>query len=422
MPYFLSRLSGSALQSTFGSYLSATFTISNFGFLAHATITSRQSNFSRHIRRSLLVLTVLTFTLTVGTFISVPAYPFFFFVLLNGILQAAAGAYLQSAVMALASLFGPSAIQPVLSGQAAVGVLVSLIQALSTGAGIRTKVGAADINNEKDDSPAARAAFLFFGASTVFLVFSIASHAWLTTMPTYKAVVLPFEAMKGVIGGDEEREALVGHRRTADHLPKKDRITDIAKMNSEYNFAVAYVFAVTLSVFPPITASVRSVNPISSPFAHPLLFIAIHFLLFSIGDFTGRYLPTVRIFQFWSSRTHLYMSLSRTLFVPLFLLCNVQRPSSPLTPVPVTGGVVINSDIMFFLIMILFGMSNGYISSLVMMAAPSPEHNPRLKHRPEDVDTAATIAQFCLVGGLVVGSFTSFGVRGAICACNPFTT
>lgn len=56
-----------------------------------------------------------------------------------------------------------------------------------------------------------------------------------------------------------------------------------------------------------------------------------------------------------------------------------------------------------------------------MMAAPSIDHNPKLKGRREDVDVAATVVSFCLVGGLVLGSAASFGVRGAVCGCNPFT-
>lgn len=55
-----------------------------------------------------------------------------------------------------------------------------------------------------------------------------------------------------------------------------------------------------------------------------------------------------------------------------------------------------------------------------MMSAPSLEHNPRLKGRREDVDVAATVATFFLVGGLAIGSIASFAVRGAICDCNPF--
>jgi equilibrative nucleoside transporter 1/2/3 len=66
-----------------------------------------------------------------------------------------------------------------------------------------------------------------------------------------------------------------------------------------------------------------------------------------------------------------------------------------------------------------FGLSNGYVSSLCLMAAPSLEHNPRLKGRKEDVDLAAPIANFCVVGGMVVGSMLSFTVRAIVCACNP---
>jgi equilibrative nucleoside transporter 1/2/3 len=42
--------------------------------------------------------------------------------------------------------------------------------------------------------------------------------------------------------------------------------------------------------------------------------------------------------------------------------------------------------------------------------------------RKEDVDSAAVIASFCIVGGLVMGSVLSFIVRAIVCACNPFHT
>jgi solute carrier family 29 (equilibrative nucleoside transporter), member 1/2/3 len=96
-------------------------------------------------------------------------------------------------------------------------------------------------------------------------------------------------------------------------------------------------------------------------------------------------------------------------------MCNIQRPSasSPSTP-------LINSDVLFMLILLAFGLSNGYVSSMCMISAPSLEHNPRLEGRKEDVDVAATVASFCLVGGLAIGSIASFAVKGAVCDCNPF--
>ena len=41
-PYFLTQLEGSSLQRTFPSYMSLIFTAANFGFLAHATATTKQ--------------------------------------------------------------------------------------------------------------------------------------------------------------------------------------------------------------------------------------------------------------------------------------------------------------------------------------------------------------------------------------------
>ncbi len=41
-PYFISRLQRSSIRSTFASYLATTFTLTNFTFLAHATLTSKK--------------------------------------------------------------------------------------------------------------------------------------------------------------------------------------------------------------------------------------------------------------------------------------------------------------------------------------------------------------------------------------------
>lgn len=164
-------------------------------------------------------------------------------------------------------------------------------------------------------------------------------------------------------------------------------------------------------MFPPITISIVPTNPAT----HPLLFSAVHFLVFSIGDLTGRYMCSIPRLLIWSSRRLLSLSLARTLFIPIFLMCNIQRGG-----IAIPSTAFISSDILYMLILLLFGVSNGYVSSLCMMSASSVEHNPYLKGRVEDVDVTATVAQFFLIGGLVVGSFASFAVRAAICDCNPF--
>ncbi|KAF9452165.1 hypothetical protein P691DRAFT_756628 [Macrolepiota fuliginosa MF-IS2] len=410
-PYFLKRLAGSGIEHTFSSYLSTTFTAANFIILAHATVTSKHTSPSKRARISIVWLVVLTSFLVFSTFfVSTPGL-FFTFVLINGAAQAGAGSYLQTAVIAVASLFGPAAVQAMMAGQAAVAVAVSGVQVMSAAASTWGKAS----SYTSDGSAEERSAFIFFTLSTLFLVASAGAHAWLIDMPAYKAIAAPLEqqAAKAHHAALDTitPQPLVSRGRSEAGDDRRQAIR-VAKANIIYEVAVAYVFLITLAVYPPITTSIMPVNPET----HPLLFSSIHFLVFNIGDFLGRYICSFPIFLVWSRKRILGMSLARTLFIPLFLMCNVQRPSLMVTSTP-----IINSDFIFMLILFVFGWSNGYVSSLCMMSAPSIEHNPRLKGRVEDVDVAATVASFCLVGGLVLGSIASFAVKSAVCQCNPFT-
>jgi equilibrative nucleoside transporter 1/2/3 len=128
----------------------------------------------------------------------------------------------------------------------------------------------------------------------------------------------------------------------------------------------------------------------------------MQWLIVTVGDYLGRtYLPQISFLLVTSAPRILVLSLSRSLFVPLFLLCNIS-PSST-SPKP-----YINSDTLYFLILLSFGTTNGYISSLSMITASSPALNPRIVE--EEKDVAGTLAAFCLVAGLAGGSLCSFGV------------
>jgi len=102
------------------------------------------------------------------------------------------------------------------------------------------------------------------------------------------------------------------------------------------------------------------------------------------------------------------MALLRTLFIPIILFCNIQRPSTEFPVHP-----VFCSDTLYMVILIALGISNGYVSTLCFLAVSSLEHNHRLKGY-EDVDVAATLAGFVVAVGLAVGSLFSFGVRAVI--------
>ncbi|EIW61775.1 uncharacterized protein TRAVEDRAFT_143867 [Trametes versicolor FP-101664 SS1] len=411
-PYFLSRLEGSSVKGTFSSYLSTAFTIPNLLFLAHATATSKKASNTRRVLSALGFLAALSFMLTLSTYMHPAAGGFTAFVLLNAVGQAAAGSYLQTAVVAVASQFGPVAMQAVMSGQAAVAVAISGVQVMSALASVR---GVSPQQVVLSSEPAERSAFIFFGLSTAFLIVCAAVQMWLVSLPAYKSVV----AQGATRGLDTPEESALLEASSTDpddrsfrKEDEKHHVIRIAKTNKVYEIAVSYVFVVTLAVFPPITISVQP----TSPLVHPLVFSAVHFLMFNIGDFTGRSICSLPRLHVWSARRLLSLSLLRTLFIPVFLMCNVQWASVSSS----SHGPLINSDFLFMLIVLLFGVSNGYVSSMCMMAAPSLAHNPRLKGRAEDVDVAATVASFCLVTGLALGAMLSFGVRAVVCDCNPF--
>jgi len=146
-----------------------------------------------------------------------------------------------------------------------------------------------------------------------------------------------------------------------------------------------------------------------NPGIHPLLFTAVHFLVFNIGDLVGRYSCSFPRLVVWSARKILAMSLLRTLFIPLILSCNVLRPATTLPVSP-----IISSDILFMVIMLTMGYTNGFVSSLALLAVSSVEHNPRLKGRREDVDVAATLGGSFVIVGLASGALSSFGVQAMI--------
>jgi len=378
----------------------------------------------------MLWLALLTCILTITTFIDLPEGTFATFTIVTGIALAAAGSYLQTSTIAVASLFGPTVIQSMMSGQGVVGVVLSTVQLISAASSLHvSEEGPADGVAET------KSARLFFGISASFLLACYVANAWMTRLPSFRAVVPvdsePWKSRRLSVSADPRSPVIdAPHYSAPDSKALWDRILSVARRNIIYEIAIAYVFVITLvshitsfgsrdvtcaiqSVFPTITISIVSTNPA----IHPLLFSSLHFVVYNVGDWFGRYLCGIPRLLIWCARRLLILSLLRTLFIPLFLACNLQHDaSSPSTP------PIINSDLLFMLLLFAFGVSNGYVSSMGLIAAPSLEHNPRLKGRKEDVDIAAPIASFCLVGGLVIGSILSFIVRAIVCSCNPFFT
>ena len=184
-------------------------------------------------------LILLMFALTVSTYFHPAPGLFFVFIMLNGITQAAAGSYLQTAVIAVASPFGPTAIQAVMTGQAAIGVAVSAVEVLSAAGSLSTSPSPEAFAASE---PEEKSALVFFALSTLFMIVSAGAQMFLTRLSVYKTLMEQFQQT-----ADHALSTSQANMRELEERESKRRqLVRVGKANLIYNFAVAYVFIVTL--------------------------------------------------------------------------------------------------------------------------------------------------------------------------------
>ncbi|KAN0081526.1 Nucleoside transporter domain containing protein [Tylopilus felleus] len=406
--FFLSRLAGSSFYTTYSSYSSSAYTCTKLVWQFYCTVTSKQSSASRRISGSLTGMIFVVTLLCLSTFIPTTPSTFFVFALVAAAALGLAASYHCTAVYAGAALFGAPFLRAVLSGQAAIAVVVSAVQVASAIIALWGSSPMSVLVNTmgaggRDDQAEALAARIFFGVSAVFLCITLGSFTWLTRQPLYKSVTSALEQHRRAGVADERSGLLADNSRSPSSAPNSD-IYRVFRQNLVFMFSIAYVFVVTLAIYPVVTARVRPVNP----HFHPMLFTAVHFLVMNTGGFIGQYSCSFPCLRVWSGKKILAMSLLRTVFIPLVLFCNVERRVT--SPVP----SIIHSDILFMLIMLIMGYSTGYVAALTVLAVSSLEHNPRLEGRREDVDVAAALYGSCMILGLALGSLSSFGVLALI--------
>ncbi|CAB4068554.1 SLC29A1_2_3 [Lepeophtheirus salmonis] len=123
------------------------------------------------------------------------------------------------------------------------------------------------------------------------------------------------------------------------------------------------------SVFPALTSLISStVDPHHATEWHTKYFIPIgSFLMYNIGDYFGRFLAGWIQWPKPSSMGSyilLFSSISRIIFIPLFLCCNIQPDNRYYTD------VYIESDAAFIILIIIFSITNGYIGNICLMFGP----------------------------------------------------
>ena len=313
---------------------------------------------------------------------------------------------IQNGLFAYVTGFGrPEYTQAIMSGQAIAGVLPPLAQIVAVlavpGRDTKHSNPPADQDRPSDPSENPWSAFAYFSAATTVSVLSLLAFFYLlrrsSSMSQHSSIFS--DATKATANGTAEGSVVDGNLAadSGDYDPplappsrESIPLTTLFRKLPFLSLAVFICFGVTM-VFPVFTASIQSVN--STPGE---IFIPVAFLMWNLGDLMGRLItlyPTINLTHYPFAL--FCFAMSRFIFIPLYMLCNIGG-----------NGAIVKSDIFYLVVVqLLFGITSGYIGSNCMMAIPEWV-------KEEEREAAGGYMGLCLVAGLTAGSLLSFAVGG----------
>lgn len=339
---------------------------------------------------SLAVILVVFLLTAVLVKIDVGPLPFFTITMIKIICINSFGAILQSSLFGLAGILPASYTTPIMSGQGLAGTFAafSMICALASGSALQ-------------DS-----AFGYFITACVVILLAILAYIVLPRMEFFQYFMesngsrpaTDEENKMDLLKKDSTEEKRPVVSLTEEEAKPTVSVVNIFKQIWVMALSVCFIFTVTIGTFPAVTVEVKTT--VANGGAWETYFIPVScFLLFNLMDWAGRSLTAVCM---WPGKDSMWLPILvglRIVFIPLFMLCNVQ----PRNFLP----VLFAHDAWYIFFMIFFAFSNGYLASLCMCFGPKkvPQH---------EAETAGAIMAFFLSLGLALGAGVSFAFRALV--------
>lgn len=450
--YFKGRFCGTPLEDSFENYFSFSFTISQTIGLAISIGIQDRLTLKSKVVYPLIVYSLL-FALTTGLVaVSMDATALFWITLLTTVLCGLCGATLSGGLYGLGAMLPPAYIAAVMSGNGLAGLVVSMSSLLTTWGGGQPESFCSSSENTSSQSSCVQStdfsALAYFCIATFVLLSCAVLFLFLQKLPftQYYLMRADNNETSNPSFGDCGRltDPLI---RAEDTLPSGGTVSALHKGNgsttainqgndnddrtflrsvsSDNNGArklslseklkqpldvqnilrvcrivktpalsVICVFAVTISIFPSLFVLIESDNKCktSNRFTNDL-FTPLLFLFFNLFDFIGR-VSAGYFTPYFTSKNVWMPAVTRLLFLPLFLLCNVSASKLP---------NLFKSDVFPLLFCAAFALTNGYVGSCCMMLGGAIVN-------PTDASLAGTIMIFSLTLGLFLGACCSFMV------------
>ncbi|KAH8249627.1 hypothetical protein KR032_010954 [Drosophila birchii] len=360
------------LQRSFTCDLALTATISGTTFLLLNAIYGHHVSLRQKMVGTLWMILIL-FGLTTG-FVEVNTdkwqEQFFLITLIIVVLLNISAATMSGALYGVAGLFPSEFMTAVVSGQALGGILTALafILVLAFDTGPNTT------------------AFIFFIVGGGLILLCLVCYEILAHQPFFKYYLE---------GGDKYKviRAVPSHSRNDEgegEVVLEPIMRQVMSKIYVHVICLALLYATTLSVYPAVTVLMQSEYK-HSEWTDVYYLPVVNYLFFNCGDYFGR------LFAGWLERpvnqqTSLLITIVRMVMVPFFLCSN----SSEHQFLP----VLVKHDYSFIAMMIVFALSNGYLTNILLIMAPKSvkQHERQL---------ASSIMAAALSCGMAVGSLLS---------------
>ncbi|XP_069704264.1 equilibrative nucleoside transporter 3 [Periplaneta americana] len=361
------------LQAGFTAYLSVASTIPNTLFLILNTLLSHRISLQVRMIGSLTCIFLLFVLTTVFVKVNTDSWQELFFIitLVTVVLLNIASAILQGGLFGIVGKFSSRYITAVVSGQALGGIFAALAEIASLCLGASSTISA----------------FVYFMVANGMLLLSLAAYLILS-----RAVFFRFHMLDKVEVSSMQYEPAV-IQANDNPPPREISYKSILKKTWVYGFSVWMTFVVTLAMYPAVTVLVNSTDKGNNKPWNDVYFVpVVGYLIFSTCDYVGRILAGLLQRPRSKGWVVALLSVLRVAFIPLLLLCNAQ----PRNHLP----VIINSDLYYILIIILFALSNGYLANITLICVPKVVDS-------SEQETASSMMAAFLGIGLACGSALS---------------
>nr|CAH8868888.1 unnamed protein product [Trichobilharzia regenti] len=299
-----------------------------------------------------IVGSVVVFLVFLATVIIVPidvsADAFLGLTLFSVVLLNCGSALVQSSVFSTAAVLPSESMKAVLEGQAVSGVLASVASIISIAAA---------------STPTASGMAYFL----IALIFIAVSTVLFLMLPKNSYFRYYWKGRASANPNEGEPSIQRQHSESLEPIVDRQPIGVLASMRETIlpGFCVLLTLLVTLSIFPAVASRIRPMNVIPGDKWTNIYFVPVLiFLSYNICDWCGR---TLGGFVKWPRRNQMRLVLAlcilRFILIPFCMFCNAQ----PRYHLP----VLFKHDVFPALMVIILGLTNGYLMTIAMMHGPT---------------------------------------------------